>query len=229
MKNASLSVAVSVLALSVFFSSTVLSAPLRCHVIEHSDTGGTVEVLTDENPAPSWFPEGNQPQILWEPAPAPLSPRLTLAFFNSTLAQMGKVPKGGHIRFHVSAPAGPDDTQVIIDLPAAEPMVFERGQLQYGYDFGSDDETQPAMDIMFATDEAHWSPIKNAILSKGRLNVKLVRKGKILSQAMFDFGNLDARDALLAKAAQRVAAADPKVCTTAAPPVIDMTPRRSTP
>ncbi|MGN6207282.1 hypothetical protein [Asticcacaulis sp.] len=210
----------------VFSSGVAFGGPLRCHVIEHSDTGGTVEVLTDETLAPAWWPEGNKPQIVWRPAPAPMSPRLTLKFANSTLAEMGRVPSGGYIRFRIPPPTQPDDTQVILDLPT-ESVVFKREQLKYGRDFGSDDETQPAMDIVFPNED--WSAIKAAITEGGRLSVKLIRKGQALSDTTFDLGNWDARDALLAKAARRVAAADPKACTTASIPVIDMTSQGTKP
>jgi hypothetical protein len=211
------------LAQIAFYSDTAFGDALRCHVIEHSDAGGTVEVGTDENPAPAWWPEGNKPQILWQPPPSPASPSLVLKFVDSTLKDIGNVPRGGHIRFRVPPPTEPDDTQVIIGLPGADAIIFEQEQLQYGSDYGSDDETRPAMDVGFGDDVAHWSEIKTAIMDGSHLTVKLVRNGKVLSEATFDLGNHKARDALLAQAAQKVASADPKVCTTAPLPIRDMT------
>jgi hypothetical protein len=216
-------IVVLALATGAFYPCGAFANPLRCDVTEHSDAGGTVEVSTDENPAPAWFPDGNKPQIFWKPAPAPTSPQLVIKFADSTLKQMGKDPLGGHIRFRVPPPTVPDDTQVVLGLPDGETLVFQNEQLKYGHDYGSDDETQPAMDIDFSDGEAHWGAIKAAIKDGGRLSVKLVRNGKTLSQALFELGNYEARNALLGAAAKKIADADPKSCTTAPYPVMDMT------
>jgi len=200
----------------------VFSAPMRCAVVEASTLGGVVEVNTDDSPAPDGWPPGSWPlQIRWKPPPAAQSPALVVGYVGSTLEKMGIEPGGWRIRFHVSPPTTDDDTRVIVSLPDGASWVFRGDDLQYGRDFGSEDDSRPAMDIGFGSDseDARWPKIKSALRKGPRLRVQLVRHGETLADVVFDLSNRKARDALLVIARQQVLSADPQACTDTALPI----------
>jgi hypothetical protein len=224
MRRVAWSIVLPVLASTCIYPSVGLSAPMRCNVTESSPLGGVVEVNTDDTvlapPWPAGFPFGKgHPQIRWRPPPSLLSAQLVVGYVGSTLTDIGKDPSGGHIRFRVSAPRRADDTQVILSVPDSGTFTLKGDALQYGRDFGSDDESRPVMDVVFGPDAPSWPLVKSALLERGRLEVKLVRHGETITDVMFDLSNLEARDALVAAARHKVMEADPQVCTDAPLPV----------
>ena len=196
------------------------AGPMRCYVAESSAAGGVVEVSTDDAPAPDWAPTDLKRAIKltihWMPPPSPQSPRLVVGYDGATLLDMGNEPGGGHIRFRISPPAAADDTRVVLSVPDGQTFTLQGHDLHYGRDYGSDDESRPAMDVSFGS---AWPKIRSALTERGRLGVKLVRNGETMAEAVFDFSNREARDALLARARREVEASDPHVCTDAPRPV----------
>ncbi len=206
------------------YSGAAFAGPMRCDIAESSAAGGVVEVNTDASPAPDWSPtelkRSIKQQVHWMPPPSSQSSRLVVGYVGATLLEMGNEPSGGHIRFRISPPATADDTQVVLSLPDGQTFTLQGDDLHYGRDYGSDDESRPAMDVTFGSGDAAWPRIRSALTERGRLRVKLVRNGEMMAEAVFDFSNREARDALLARARRKVEASDPHVCTDAPRPVV---------
>ena len=210
--------------LPIAMCSTATAEPIRCHAVTNSSVGGSVEVDTDETPAPAGWPMPwpfgkGKAQVRWKPAASGPGAELVVGYPDAALRSMG-MPSGGHIRFRISAPQGPDKTQAILRLPDGQSFTLQGNALGYGKDYGSDDETRPVMDVVLDPRDPHWPAIRSALTAGGRLGVKLVRDGKTMTDVVFNFSDLAARDALFLEAWRRVTAVDKQVCTDAPRPVV---------
>ena len=166
--------------------------PMTCQVDVRSDLGGRVQ-LGKVDPT-SW--------VVWTPPSSARTFEMGIGYVWRADKPIGDVV-GAHVTFTPATVADAADYRVRLTDSTGEVWTCEASDLQ----------VRPEQDdVPIVGDDVRGEAIIAAIDRGERVTVEVLREGKVEMTGTFDFSNIQARDALVAKASHLAERNDPRVC-----------------